>query len=101
MRQTASTLASRLPANCNPNRVETPRPVGIYHSCYSSRIISDDNLDGRMRDMRLQLREVELSGLKVGITFLGGLGILTLVKGFEVIISSRTSQDQKALSALR
>ncbi len=54
-----------------------------------------------MRDMRLQLREVELSGLKVGITFLGGLGILTLVKGFEVIISSRTSQDQKALSALR
>lgn len=38
---------------------------------------------------------------KVAITFLGGLGILILAKGFELIISSRTSHDQKARIALR
>jgi hypothetical protein len=38
---------------------------------------------------------------KVTITFCGGLGTFTLEKGFKVIISSRTSHDQKARMALR
>lgn len=33
---------------------------------------------------------------KVAMTFLGGLGILSLEKGLTSIISSSTSQDQKA-----
>lgn len=38
---------------------------------------------------------------KVGMTFLGGLGIFTLAKGFVSMISSETSQDQKALMERR
>lgn len=38
---------------------------------------------------------------KVGTTFPGGFGILTLSKGFLLIISSLISHDQKALIALR